>query len=323
MSRGKMVSLVQDMVIYELHGKRFLFVLHLDGSVRVWDLSCNSRVFSHTMGTTTMTGASFMKLWLGQPCLDSSTIPVAILCKQSLDESLEMISIHNIQYNFSDRIIFSLKSSRNISLEEGGCIDVKLTSNKIWILKDDELISRMFSANTDEEEEFSHVLQEEFVADQLFQGSDHLADEILQIAHSLFSSSKDDIVPFVSSIFLRRLLLPGVHHNAVMHATLVEYKKQLVESEFQALTSDGLKKEILSAIEHEVGTEKMSIFQCWKYFCTRYFHNWCKINASCGLFIDYSTDAVGLIRKSSVSLFRSLEDIADYRRKDRREIGEG
>lgn len=53
----------------------------------------------------------------------------------------------------------------------------------------------------------------------------------------------------------------------------------------------------------------MSIFQCWKYFCTRYFNNWCKINASCGLLIDSSSDAIGLIRKSSVSLFRSLEDI--------------
>ncbi|KAK4272851.1 hypothetical protein QN277_021350 [Acacia crassicarpa] len=310
MSRGKMVSLVQDMVIYELHGQRFLFVLHFDGSLRVWDLACNSRVFSHTMGTTTMTGAGFMKLWVGEPCLDSSTIPVAILYRHTMDESLEMISIHNIQYNFGDRIIFSMKSSsQNISLEEGGCIDVKLTSDKIWILKDNELISHMCSANTGKEEEFSYALQEEFVADQLFQGSDHLADEILQIAHSLFSSSKDDIVPFVSSIFLRRLLLPGVHHNAVLHATLVEYKRQLVESEFQVLTTDGLKKEILSAIEHEVGTEKMSIFQCWKYFCTRYFHNWCKINASCGLLIDSSTGVVGLIRKSSVSLFRSLEDI--------------
>lgn len=53
----------------------------------------------------------------------------------------------------------------------------------------------------------------------------------------------------------------------------------------------------------------MSIFNCWKYFCARFFHNWCKNNASCGLLVDSSAAAVGLIRKSSVSLFRSLEDI--------------
>lgn len=70
-------------------------------------------------------------------------------------------------------------------------------------------------------------------------------------------------MPFLSSIFLRRLLLPGVHHNAVLRATLAEYKKQLVECEFQALTTDGLKKEILSAIEHEV-----VVFISGKSYCS-------------------------------------------------------
>ena len=63
---------------------------------------------------------------------------------------------------------------------------------------------------------------------------------------------QDDILPFVSSIFLRRLLLPGVHHNAALLATLAEYNRHLGESELQTLTVDGLKKEILSLIEHEV-----------------------------------------------------------------------
>lgn len=39
-------------------------------------------------------------------------------------------------------------------------------------------------------EAFSYALQEEFVADQLFQSSEHLADEILRITHSIFASSK-------------------------------------------------------------------------------------------------------------------------------------
>lgn len=59
-------------------------------------------------------------------------------------------------------------------------------------------------------------------------------------------------MPFVSSIFLRRLVLPGVHHNAALHATLAEYNRHLSESELQTLTADGLKKEILSLVEHEV-----------------------------------------------------------------------
>ncbi|WVY98721.1 hypothetical protein V8G54_030872 [Vigna mungo] len=120
---------------------------------------------------------------------------------------------------------------------------------------------------------------------------------------------KDDILPFVSCVFLRRLLLPGVHHNATLYATLVEYSRHLSESELQTLTADGIKKEILSIIEHEVGSEKISLLHCWKSFFNRYFHNWCKSNALYGLLVDSSSGAVGLIRRSSISLFRSLEDI--------------
>ncbi|XP_061369060.1 nuclear pore complex protein NUP160 [Gastrolobium bilobum] len=309
-SRGRMVGTVQDLVVSELHEKKFVFVLHLDGTLRIWDLASRSRVFSHNLGIVIMEGATFVRLWVGQSHPDSSIIPLAILYRHTSDENLEMISLHSILYNFGDRIVFSMEPSvQNIPLEEGRCLDVKLTLDKIWILKDDELISQMFSTNMDGVEAFSYALQEEFVADQLFQNSEHLVDEILRITHSIFSSSKDDILPFVSSIFLRRLLLPGVHHNAALYATLVEYSRHLVESELDTLTADGLQKEILSLIEHEVGSEKMSILHCWKCFFTRYFHNWRKNNALYGLLVDSSTDAVGIIRKSSVSLIRSLEDI--------------
>ncbi|XP_020203825.1 nuclear pore complex protein NUP160 isoform X1 [Cajanus cajan] len=309
-SRGKMVGTVQELVILELHDKKFVFVLHLDGTLRIWDLASGSRVFSYNMGIMTMEGATFVRLWVGPSYPNSSIIPLAILYRDTSDENSEMISLYSILYNFGDRIVFSMEpSAQNIPLEEGRCLDVKLTLDKIWILKDDELVSHAFSTNIDEVEALSYALQEEFVADQLFQSTEHLADEILRITHSIFSSSKDDILPFVSSVFLRRLLLPGVHHNATLYATLVEYSRHLGESELQTLTADGLKKEILSLIEHEVGSEKVSLLHCWKCFFTRYFHNWCKNNALYGLLVDSSSDAVGLIRKNSISLFRSLEDI--------------
>ncbi|QCE06004.1 nuclear pore complex protein NUP160 [Vigna unguiculata] len=308
--RGKMVGTVQELVILELHDKKFVFVLHLDGTLRIWDLASHSRVFSHNMGTMTMTGANFVRLWVGQSYPDIGIIPLAILFRDTLDENLETISLCSILYNIGDKIVFSMESSvQNIPLEEGRCLDVKLTLEKIWILKDDELVSHTFSTNTDEVEAFSYALQEEFVADQLFQSSEHLADEILQITHSMFSSSKDDILPFVSCVFLRRLLLSGVHHNATLYATIVEYSRHLGESELHTLTADGIKKEILSIIEHEVGSEKVSLLHCWKIFFNCYFHNWCKNNALYGLLVDSSSDAIGLIRRSSISLFRSLEDI--------------
>lgn len=49
-----MVGTVQELAILELHEKKFVFVLHLDGTLRIWDLASHSRVFSNNMGTVTM-----------------------------------------------------------------------------------------------------------------------------------------------------------------------------------------------------------------------------------------------------------------------------
>ncbi|KAL6964531.1 hypothetical protein U1Q18_035583 [Sarracenia purpurea var. burkii] len=155
-----------------------------------------------------------------------------------------------------------------------------------------------------------YSLQEAFIGDQLFQSSEHSSNDLLWLAQSIFKSVKDQIVPLMSSIFLRRLLLPGIQHSTVLRATFQDYNKHLTDSEFYSLTVDGLKKEILSLVEHEVVSENpVSVFHCWKTFCTRYFHRWCKINEPFGILIDSSTGTIGLIRKNSVSLFRCLEDI--------------
>lgn len=55
-----MVGTVQDLVISELHGKKYVFALHLDGTLRVWDLASHSRVFSHNMGGMTVTGIIYL-----------------------------------------------------------------------------------------------------------------------------------------------------------------------------------------------------------------------------------------------------------------------
>lgn len=54
--RGKMVASAQDLVICELREKKFVFVLHLDGTLRIWDLASHSRVFTHNMGVMEMAG---------------------------------------------------------------------------------------------------------------------------------------------------------------------------------------------------------------------------------------------------------------------------
>lgn len=71
---------------------------------------------------------------------------------------------------------------------------------------------------------------------------------------------QEHIVPVVSSIYLRRLLLPGVHHNIALRLTLLDYNRHWSDSDFQSLTADMLKKEILSLIENEVCPVVLIIF---------------------------------------------------------------
>lgn len=312
MSRGRMLGPVQDLVIVEVLDKMLLFVLHSDGIFRVWDLSSHSRIFNHTMTNQVSEGALPMKLWVGKAKGSSGIVPFAILYKQALEVGTEMIYVCSFHCKLGDKLVLSLESSiQEIPLHEGACIDVKLTSDKIWILKDSGLIFHNLSNNdVTEEEPCCYAMQEEFVAEQLFQSSECSSDDLLSITHSLVTSPKDHLVSFVSSIFFRRLLHPGVHHNIVLRATLLDYNRHWTDSEFQNLTVDGLKKEIISLIEHEAVAESpLSIFYGWKNFCTRYFHHWCKNNEPYGLFVQSSTGAVGLLRKNSVSVFRSLENI--------------
>ncbi|KAL0412834.1 UNVERIFIED_CONTAM: Nuclear pore complex protein [Sesamum radiatum] len=228
-------------------------------------------------------------------------------------------------------------SLKKISLGEGGPIDVKLSSNKVWILKEEGLIMQdLFSNDVKEGLAHYYALQETLVADLLFQSSEHSSDDLLWLAYSAFSSSKgyidlveaygedekeslfdkiivllqEEIAPFVSSVFLRALLSPGVHCNAVLRQTFGDYGKHFTDSDFGSFTIDDLKREILSVIEDQGGSgSPVSILQCWRTFCARYVNNWCKYNVACALLMDPLTGAIGLVRKNIISLCRGLEDV--------------
>ncbi|KAL8109546.1 nuclear pore complex protein NUP160 isoform X2 [Apium graveolens] len=310
-SRGRTIASVQSLVIAKVHGGELVFVLHSNGALFVWDLLSCGRIFNHNFSASTLTGAIHARLWVGEANSESSVIPLAFLCKSNLEIGMEMVNVYRLHFSTGDKTNVSLEPIINISLDEGGLIDIKLTSNKMWILKEDGLEMQELSvSNVGGGESNCYALQESYVADQLFQSPEHSSDDLLWLSHSVLSSLKDQVFSFVSSIFLRRLLLCGVHQNTVLRATLQDYNKHFSDSEFYSLTVDGLKKEILSLIENEgfPGTP-VSVLRCWKTFCKRYFHNWCKNGALCGLLVDSSTGAVGLIRKNSITLFRYLEDI--------------
>ncbi|KAF7127679.1 hypothetical protein RHSIM_Rhsim11G0112000 [Rhododendron simsii] len=240
------VGAVQDLVISELHGEKLLYVLHSDGTIRVWDILSRTRIFRVT----------FVRLWVGEANTDTSLIPLAIQCKSSQEASRETIHVYGLHYSPGDKITLFLDSSvQNVPLEEGALIDVKLTSDKMWILKEDGLIMLSLSNKPDNGFDVRrgahfYSLHEAFVADQLFQSSEHSSNDLLWLSQSIFSSVK------------------AVSDSAV------------------------------------------SMLCCWKTFSARYFDRWCNINAPLGLLVDSSTrGTIGLIRKNSISLFRSLEDI--------------
>ncbi|KAF5180787.1 Nuclear pore complex protein [Thalictrum thalictroides] len=56
MGRGRTVAPVQDIVIAELHGRKVIFVVHVDGSLRIWDLLSHTKLLSHTISSATSTG---------------------------------------------------------------------------------------------------------------------------------------------------------------------------------------------------------------------------------------------------------------------------
>ncbi|KAK1326210.1 hypothetical protein QJS10_CPA01g00465 [Acorus calamus] len=199
----------------------------------------------------------------------------------------EIVIVYGLHFNAGDKVLFSPDASIQslIPLDEGRVVDLKITSNKLWILREDGPMSFDLSETSfNLEHSCSYGLQEASIAEILFQGTECAFEDLIWMDSSMFSSVKDQVVLSLSMIFLRRLLQPGVYQTDALRETILDYDKHLTDSEFQSLTVAGLKKELLSIIESAN-------------------------NIPYGLLVDSSTGAIGLIRKSSISLFRCLEDV--------------
>lgn len=308
MSRSRIAGPVKDLVVSDVHGKKIIFVLHSGGTLRIWDLHCRRKLFSQSwsdQGTTS-------RLWVGPPNVDSSLIYLAIFHQEAMGSNMQWISICSLHFRTGERCSLALDSSMQyIPLSEGKVIDVKFSSKKIWILKEDALLEwDLQNAIVNVEERKCYSLQEAFIAEQLFLNSEHCLDDLYRAASSIFPSSEAQVVGFVSSIFLRRLLLPAVYNSIALRSTLEDYGKKWSDSEFQVLTVDGVRSEVLLLIEQEaVSGSPFLAFKCWREFCARYFDRWRKANVAFSLLVDVLGGAVGLIRQNAISLFRSLEDI--------------
>ncbi|XP_020582574.1 nuclear pore complex protein NUP160 [Phalaenopsis equestris] len=307
MSRVKAVGAVQDMVISEVCTRKLLFVLHSDGIMRSWDLFSHARVLNHSLSSSELTGTTPSRLWVGCANYDTNVITLAVLHVSDI----EVITVYNFGINVGEKNILSPEPLlKTILLDKGRLVDLKISSEKLWILKEDgSLFYELSDYDYKVEHASNYGLQEDFIADQLFQSSEHALDDLVWTNISIFSAMKE-VVQFVSSIFLQRLLQPGICHNAALRAMLLDQRKYLSDFEFQSFSSADLRKEVFTVVNAELNSaNSSSVVCCWKDFCTRYFRYWCQYNVPYGLFFDTSNNVLGLIRKNSFSLFRSLEGI--------------
>lgn len=59
MCRGRVVGAVQSLVVSEINRRKLLFVLHVDGNLRVWDLHGHVKVLNFNVGLLQSSGNSY------------------------------------------------------------------------------------------------------------------------------------------------------------------------------------------------------------------------------------------------------------------------
>ncbi|XP_031496549.1 nuclear pore complex protein NUP160 isoform X2 [Nymphaea colorata] len=307
-SRTNVSSSVWSLALSEVHGRKLVYVLHADGSMRVWDLNGRLKIFSHNLGLPEIAGYHPIRFWVSDANNDDGEMFIATL--YGSESGQEVVVVHGLHISLANKLSLALTSSiRHVVLDKGRLIDLRISCNKLWILKKDGMVFNFFHVELDTGSTYLYSLQEAFVADQLFQVSADSIDDLMYTSCSISSSMKDSSAQVMSSCLLHRLLQPGVYQHAALVASIQNHKHRLTNS-VTPVPSDALRKEILSLIEGEGdAANPFSIACSWKRFCSNYFQCWCQNCIPYGLLIDNSTGAVGLIRKNSLSLFRCLEDI--------------
>lgn len=61
--RSRITAAVQDITVSEVHQKKLLFVLHTDGSFRVWDLANRNKIFTHSFNVPSIAGKFTVSFW--------------------------------------------------------------------------------------------------------------------------------------------------------------------------------------------------------------------------------------------------------------------
>ncbi|CAL1404352.1 unnamed protein product [Linum trigynum] len=128
-----------------------------------------------------------VRFWFGEANDHTGIVPLAILLRHTLDSSREIVLVCRMCFVMSGRMLIDFESlSPSIPLEEEHCLDVKMSSDKIWILKDTGLEYHNISTDIDLNEAPSCCLQEDPVAEPLFQSA---SADLRRNIRSVFSSA--------------------------------------------------------------------------------------------------------------------------------------
>lgn len=117
-----MVGPVQDMMILEMLGRNLVFVLHLDGTLKVWDLQGYNRVFNYDTATATATAT-------GMPAGEFSDS----LGQFFMISVLYLLVIPHMPRAYSLNVICPLKVCHCFSFQMFSCFSKRYCSYEIAI----------------------------------------------------------------------------------------------------------------------------------------------------------------------------------------------
>ncbi|BBN19520.1 nuclear pore complex protein Nup160 [Marchantia polymorpha subsp. ruderalis] len=309
--RGKNAAAVKCLAIQQVSGASLLLVLHEDGGLKVWDLVQHSRQFHQVVAPPELTTSVPKRIWVEDTYVLGEGLKIALLYGGNSLESdkaaaVLVCTLHLVHAEGGIRLT-QLTLQKTFYVGQGTVLACKLLQGAVWVLqKSIQGECQLLSASLESTLPLrSCRLQESLVEEQLLQGSSDACDDLLFSLNHIGLDSSEMVNDSVPSLFLRRLLQPGVRQHAALKDVLQMRRRHLSDIEIGSLTLEGLRKEIKASINVETSNCRRYL-QEWIHFSSNYVESWKRNNSPYGLFTDASTGSVGLIRKNSVSVVRSL-----------------
>ncbi|KAG0622512.1 hypothetical protein M758_3G102700 [Ceratodon purpureus] len=312
-SRGKSAGSVRSLVTRQSNGSFVLFALHEDGTLRLWDLLHRHRVLNHPLSSERELEDFEPKLMWVEEVLADVTFQIALLCNSS-DSSRETIVVCSVTVGPGDGMAVRqgfITVQHMISLPEGKVIDLKLLETGVWTLQSTTKSYELHFSDFDKEGSLQVCqMQEKGVAEQLMQVPGDEWDDLLYIIHPTIGVSAKLTL---SDVFLRRMLQPGVRQQKALQEALEHHGRPISDSDIASVSMDALRNYIISAVESEsCGDSRAQVLHGWMSFSREYLEAWTRNSKPYSLVANANNNSIGLIRRSSVGIVRSLTDVEHF-----------